>query len=69
MPIQFKEMLKKLLEKLKLPPTRYECENFGSNLLPVFIMKIRFEDKHGNHEPYEVEAYAKKRLRTMLHYV
>ena len=54
-------MLKEILEKLNLPPARYECERFGSDHLPVFVMKIEFEDRLINHTMYSYQAYKKKK--------
>lgn len=47
--VQFKAMLKEILEKLSLSPVRYECERFGPDHLHVFIVNIRFEDRFGSH--------------------
>ena len=52
MSIPFKAMLKKILEKLNLSPTSYECEKFGLDHFPNLIMNIRFEDKLRNPDLY-----------------
>ncbi|KAH7688990.1 Ribonuclease III protein [Dioscorea alata] len=58
--VQFKAMLKEILEKLNLPPPRYECEQNGPDHLPNFVVILRFEDKQESHEICGPRAYTKK---------
>ena len=61
--VEFKAMLKVLLEKLSLLLTMYESENFGHDYLSVFTIKVKFEDKFGSHEQYGSKAYTEKEAK------
>ena len=48
--VQFKVILKEILEKLRLPTAVYECKKHGPNHQPCFVAKVKFADEFGEHE-------------------
>ena len=58
---QFKVILKKTLEKLRLPAAVYECEKYSPDHQPCFVAKVKFADEFGEYEQYGFKAYTKER--------
>ena len=58
--VQFKVILKKILEKLRLPATSYKYEKHGPDHRLCFVAKVKFENKFGKHKQYQFKAYTKK---------
>lgn len=59
--VQFKVVLKEIMEKLRLPPAVYVCEQNGPDHNPSFTCKIIYEDSCGVHEQIGLEANTKKK--------
>lgn len=79
--LQFKAILKELLEKLSLLLAKYVHENFGPNYQLSFkfglhhqlniLTKLIFEDKFGWNEQYDFNVYTKKEAenKDILHVI
>ena len=63
--IQFGALLKKILEKLKLQPVKYECERFGADYLASFVVKkILKTNQESMNNMDKPKAYKKKEAKS-----